>query len=155
MKFDSKWINWIIECVTTIQYTLLINGSLSKSFKPMKGLRQGDPISLYLFLLCANILSISLLKAESLNRIKGVKMGRNGSTFTHLFFADDSFLFFKKDDTSLINLQRILDEYCFLSGQKINLAKYDLYCSPNMLRNEQELLARSLQVNLVPNQVSI
>lgn len=39
MNFDSKWINWIMECVTTVQYTLLINGSLSKSFRPMKGLR--------------------------------------------------------------------------------------------------------------------
>lgn len=115
MKSNSKWINWIMECVNTIQYTLLINGSLSKSFKPTKGLRQVDPLSPYLFLLFANILSISLLKAESLNRIKEVKMGRNGSTFTHLFFANDSLLFFKKDDTSLINLQRILDEYCFFS----------------------------------------
>ena len=88
MNFDSKWINWIMECVTTIQYTLLMNGSLSKSFKPMKGLRQGNPLSPYLFLFCANILSIFLLKAESLNRIKRVKMGRNGSTFTHLFFAE-------------------------------------------------------------------
>ena len=63
-----------------------------------------DPLSPYLFLLCANILSISLTQAEASNDLKGVKVGRNGISFTHLLFANDSLLFFKKDNHSLATL---------------------------------------------------
>lgn len=81
MKFSSKWVNWIMECVTIINYTLLINGSTSKSFIPSRGLRQGDSLSPYLFLMCAKIMSLSLLKAESLKEIKGLQLGRNVCSF--------------------------------------------------------------------------
>ena len=151
VNFDAKWVKWLMECVTSVHYTLLFNGNISNSFKPGTGLRQGDPISPYLFLMCANILSLALLQAESSNLISGVKVGRNGDTFTHLLYADDSLLFFKKDEKSLANLQRTLDWYCALFGQSINLAKSDPYCSPNMPLGEQEVLARSLRVNLVSN----
>ena len=97
MNFSPIWVNWIMESVTTVTYTLLINGSPSQSFKPEKGLRQGDPLSPYLFLFCANVLSIELMKAERNKEIKGVKLGRQGQTFMHLLFADDSLLFFQKD----------------------------------------------------------
>lgn len=146
MKFDSKWIKWIMECVTLVHYTQLINGNLTKSFTPSQGLRQGDPLSPYLFILCANILSISLTQAESSNKLKGVKVGRSGISFTHLLFANDSLLFFKKDDHSLDTLQKILEWYCIVLGQCINLSKSDLYCSPNMPIEEQEALAQTLKV---------
>ena len=111
------------------------------------------PFVPYLFLLCANILSISFLQAKSFNRIKRVKLGRNGLSFTHLLFADDSLLFFRKDKHSLENIMKILDWYCKLSGQKINLSKSDLYCSPNMHEFDQNSLAQGLQVNLVQNPI--
>jgi len=109
MNFDQKWIRWIMECMTSVQYTLVVNGSISKAFKPSMGLRQGDPLSPCLFLICANILFISLQKAKNSKLINGVKVGRNGCTFTHLLFVDDSLLFFKKDNKSLANLKGILD----------------------------------------------
>ena len=151
MKFDSKWINWIMECVSSMSYTLLVNGNFTTPFIPAQGLRQGDLLSPYLFLMFANILSISFLQADSLNRIKGVKIGRNGPSFTQLLFVDDSLLFFRKDKDSLENIMKILDWYCKLSSQKINLSKYDLYCSPNMHESDLNSLDRLLQVNLVQN----
>ena len=141
MKFDPKWIRWIMECVSFVSYTLLVNGNLTSTFHPTQGLRQGDPLSPYLFLLCANILSISLLQAEYSNKIKGVKVGRSGISFAHLFFANDSLLFFKNDKNSLGNIQSILNRYCSISGQKINLAKFDLFCSPNMAKECQVSIA--------------
>ena len=149
MNFDSKWIKWIMKCVSSVEYTLLINGSMTRSFKPSQGLRQGDPLSPYLFLLCANILSISLTQAEDLKKIKGIKVGRNGLSFSHLLFADDFLLFFREDNNYVQNLQLILKWYCSISGQSINLAKSDVFCSPNMPKEEQICLARTLQINLV------
>ena len=99
--------------------------------------------------MCANILSISLTHAEDLKKIRGVKVGRNGLIFSHLLFADDSLLFFRKDKYSVQNLQFILEWYCSISGQTINLAKSDVFCSPNMPLEEQVGLANSLRVNLV------
>ena len=76
-------------------------------------------------------------------------MGRKGLVFTHLLFADDSLLFFRNDNHSLRNLQRILDWYSNISRQKINLGKYDNFCSPNMPKETQEAIALEIQVNLV------
>lgn len=137
MNFSVRWVNWIMECVSTIQYTLLINGNITQSFSPSKGLRQGNPLSLYLFLMCASILSLSLMKSESEKKIKGIKLGQNGCSFTHLFFADDSLL-------SLTNIQDILSWYYSILVQSTNLTKSDLYCFPNMPRKDQEALALSL-----------
>lgn len=129
-----------MECVTSVHYALLINGNLSHSFYPKKGHRQGDPLSPYLFLMCANILSLALLKAENQKRIKGVQLGRIGISFTHLFFVEDSLLFFKNDNQSLTNIQDILTWYCSLLGQSISLTKSDLYCSPNMTDEDKEVI---------------
>ena len=119
MNFSQNWIKWILQCVTTVQFTLLVNGSLSQTFKPKRGLRQSDPLSPYLFLLCANFLSLALVQAEQQNKIQGIRIGRNGCTFTHLLFADNSLLFFRRDDKSIDNIQCVLQWYCFISGQSI------------------------------------
>lgn len=151
MNFSPNLVNWILECVTTVYYTLLVNGSITQSFKPYKGLRLGNPLSPYLFLMCANILCLSLMQAEHIKDIQGTKIGRNGCSFTHLLFTDDSLHFFKMDNKSLANIQRIIDWYCSLSRQSINLSKSNLFCSSNLPREDQEALALSLQVNLVQN----
>lgn len=91
------------------------------------------------------------MQAKQQKEIQGVKVGRNDCSFTHLLFADDSLLFFRQDNKSLGNIQRIIDWYCAISGQSVNLAKSDLYCSLNMPRVDQKALAMSLQVNLVQN----
>ena len=86
MNFSNTWVNWIMECVTTVKYTLLINGIPTQTIHPTRGNKQGDPISPYLFLLWANILSIALSQVENIRLIKGIFIGRKGVSFTHLFF---------------------------------------------------------------------
>ena len=141
MNFNASWVNWIMECVTTVGYTLLINGNLSHSFTPKKRLRQGDPLSPYLFLMCANILSLALMQEKNQKKIRGVKLGRSGIPLTHLFFTYDALLFFKHDVVSLSNIQHILNWYCSVSRQSINLSKSDHYCSPNMAKEVKMDLA--------------
>ena len=121
-----------MECVSSMQCALLLNGSPTQTFLPTRGVKQGDPISLYLFLLCANILSIALIQAAGQKKIKGIKLGRNGLSFTHLFYADDSLFFFQNDRQSLNNLKGIILWNCSLSGQNINFTKSYLYCLPNI-----------------------
>lgn len=94
MNLSNTWINWIMECVASIQYSLLVNGSPTHPFNPSRDLRHGDPISPYLFLSYAIILSLALSKEEEQKKIKGIRVGRNVVFFTHLFFADDSLFFF-------------------------------------------------------------
>lgn len=133
-----------MEYATTVQYTLLVNGHITQSLTPHKRLRQRDPLSPYLFLLCANILSIAFMRAKACKDIKGVKLGRNGVSFTHPLFADDSLLFFKNDSRSLTKIQSILAWYCSISSQAINLAKSNLFCSPNIPMEDQQALAQTL-----------
>ena len=151
MSFGNYWVHRIMECVSSMQYALLLNGSPTHTFLPTRGVRQGDPISLYLFLLCANILSIALIQTEDQKKIKGIKLGRNGVSFTHLFYADDSLFFFENDRQSLRNLKDIILWYSSFLGQNINFTKSDLFRSPNILSSIQESLANALQVNLVQN----
>ena len=144
MNFGTTLVNWIMKCVSTIQYSLLVNGSHSKPFHPSRGIRQGDPISPYLFLFCANTLSLALTKEENQKNLKGVKIGRNGFSFTHILFAEDSFIFFQNDNRSLTALKKTILWYCSLFGQSINFNKSELFCSLNIDPDIQDSLASSL-----------
>ena len=95
LGFDDRWIKWIMMCVTTVRYSVLMNGSEVGPIIPKRGLRQGCPLSPYLFIICAEGLSALLRQAESSGLINGSKVCRGASSISHLFFADDSFLFFK------------------------------------------------------------
>lgn len=121
-----------MECDISVQYSLLVNGNPGQPFNPFKGLRQGDPISPNLFLFCSNILSLALTKGENQKNIKGIRVGRNGISFTHLFFADDSSFFFQNDKASLSNLRNTILWHYSILGQSINFDKFDLFCSPNI-----------------------
>jgi hypothetical protein len=76
MGFSHKWINWIMECVTTVRYSVKLNGTVLESFLPSRGLRQGDPLSPFLFLFIADGLSMLLNKEVQENRLSPVKICR-------------------------------------------------------------------------------
>jgi len=90
-------VKWITGCVTSSSFVVLINDSGSEFFKPSRGLRQGYPLSPYLFLLVAEGLSRAILKARRQRKLLGIKIGRRGQ-ITHLLFVDDVLLlcFFSK-----------------------------------------------------------
>jgi hypothetical protein len=84
MYFSDQCVNPIMECVTTVAYRIKVNGELSDCFKPERGLRQRDPLSPYLFLICAEGFSAPLKQAEQKGRITGVKVCHNALVF-HTF----------------------------------------------------------------------
>lgn len=93
MGFNDKWVTLIMECISTVSYSVLINGEPKGLIHPSRGLRQGDPLSPYIFLLCAEGLSALLVRVEQEKKIQGVKVARAAPAISHLFFADDSILF--------------------------------------------------------------
>jgi hypothetical protein len=107
MGFPQQLSNTIMRCVSTIQFSILINGSPSKSFRPQRGLRQGDPLSPYLFILCVDVLSGLIAKAKSNNIIHVVKIVPGAPDVTHLLFVDDNILFCRANKEETANLKDV------------------------------------------------
>jgi hypothetical protein len=93
MGFANRWISLLMSCVRTVSYSILINGQPHGLITPSRGLRQGDPLSPYLFILCAEVLSSWLQHYSKEGLISGVPLSRGGTRIHHLFFADDCLLF--------------------------------------------------------------
>ena len=93
MGFSDDWVRRIMSCITSVQFCFKLNGSIFGNLVPSWGLRQGDPISPYLFLICADAFFSLLSRAVRLNDIHGVRVCRGAPAVSHLFFADDSIIF--------------------------------------------------------------
>ncbi|XP_042757566.1 secreted RxLR effector protein 78-like [Lactuca sativa] len=90
MGFRSKWCQWIKELLSTARASVLINGSLTDEFQIHRGLRQGDPLSPFLFILAMEGLHITLTRARAANAFRGVSI--SGTENSHLMYADDVML---------------------------------------------------------------
>ena len=95
MGFSHRWISLIMQCVSSVSYSVLINGEAFGTITPTRGLCQGDPLSPYLFLLCAEGLSALIHETARNQLLNGISICRGYPIITHLFFADDSLLFCK------------------------------------------------------------
>lgn len=144
LGFSDDWCQLILQCINTISYSVLINGSLGEVFFPSRGIRQGDCLSPYIFILCMEVLSQLLLKGESDNLIQGFKIRNNSPSISHLFFADDCMLFSKASITYARHLMMIINKFVKASGQAINFEKSGFFTSANMHHKHIKLLSRSL-----------
>jgi hypothetical protein len=131
MGFAEGWITIMMACVRSVRYRVRFNSEETDMFVPSRGLRQGDPLSPYLFLLCAEGLSSLLLYEEEVGGIDGVRVCRNAPSVSHLLFADDSLILIKADMSNATSLQQVLDTYCANSGQLVSVAKSSIFFSPN------------------------
>ena len=95
MGFDRVWVCWIMACVNSVSYSVLLNGCSHGFIKPERGLRQGDPLSPFLFILCAEALVNCLNNSASVGNLHGIQVGVSGPAIHHLLFADDSLLMCK------------------------------------------------------------
>lgn len=109
--FPTRMVRIILHCVTTSTLSVLWNGQPTQPFKPSRGIRQGDPLSPYLFVLCMERLSQAISRSVQAGQWKPIKLGRFGPPLSHLFFADDLILFgdTSKEQETLIN--SILHEF--------------------------------------------
>lgn len=123
LGFCSWWVDLVMRCVKIVSYYVFVNGSPSTIFMPGRGLRQGDPLFPYLFLMCEEAFSALLRKAEQGNRIHGIQVAHGAPVVFHIFFTDDIILFCRANRTEAAEVGKVIKEYEDASGQKINFEK--------------------------------
>jgi hypothetical protein len=131
LGFHPTWIKWISQCITTSSFSILLDGAPFGKFFPTRGLRQGDPLSPFLFILGSEILSRLLLREENLGSLHGIKIARMSPSISHLLFADDVMIFSKANRTEANVILKCLSLYSLWSGQCINHAKSSIFFSKN------------------------
>ncbi|KAK2450768.1 hypothetical protein QL285_009870 [Trifolium repens] len=148
-RFDSKWIHWMMLCVSSVNYSVLVNYEKVGPIHPGRGLRQGDPLSPYLFILVTEGLSSLIKHSVENGDLHGVKICRGAPLVSHLLFVDDCFLFCRANLDETNHLMQILKMYEQASGQEINMTKSEVFFSRNLNIASQEDLSRIMGVRHV------
>ena len=131
LGFDDRWVHLAMETMHTATYSVLINGEPKGYITPSCGIKQGDPLSPHLFLLCAESLSSLIRKAMERQQLRGILSCTNGVCISFLLLADDSFIFCQATLEESQHLLEILRRYEAASGQAINRQKTSIFFSRN------------------------
>ena len=146
------WLLRIVEaCISSSSMQLLWNGSKSDVFNSSRGIRQGDPLSPYLFVLCVEKLAHLIQRQVDLGRWRPIRLTKNGLPLSHLFFADDLILFAEigVDQVEVIN--ECLSIFCDVSGQKVSMSKSRVFFSHNVNHNIKSQLSEFLGFSMAAN----
>jgi len=123
LGFKVKWINWIKACLESVSVSVLVNGSPTEEFKPKRGLRQGDPLVPFLFIIVAEGLSGLMREAKSASMFKGVEVGSQRVQVDLLQFADDTLFFCNPSYHNVLVIKAILRSFELVSGLRVNFHK--------------------------------
>ncbi|KAG7529879.1 Reverse transcriptase domain [Arabidopsis suecica] len=126
MHFPDRFINWISQCISTPQFSVSVNGVTSGYFQSSRGLRQGDPISPYLFVLAMEVFSKLMSSSFAAGFINHHPQTKE-LDITHLMFADDVMVFFDGSSSSLTGISDALDIFASWSGLKMNCEKTQIF----------------------------
>ena len=132
MGFDSSFVNLIMLCVTTVTYKISRDGMEIGPIVPSRSLRQGDPLSPCLFIICVERLSSLINHYERAGSLHGFRIARGASCLTHLFFADNCFLFFKGSVQEAHLMKTGLSLYGAAMGPKVNYNKSSISFNANI-----------------------
>jgi hypothetical protein len=116
MGFLEKWIQFIMMCVEIVDYSVIVNKEMVGTGIPGRGLRQGGPLSPYLFILCAEGLSALIINTENRGVLQGVRVCRSAPRLSHLLFAKDCFFFFQAEENQARVMKKILTTYEVVSS---------------------------------------
>ena len=140
MGFGSKWKSWIRTCISTVQFSIMVNGSPSGFFGSSRGIRQGDLLSPLLFLLIIEVLSRMLRRTEEAGLIKGFKAGNSVEedlSVSYLLFADDTIVFCDADPEQLFHLRMVLSCFEAVTGLGVNMGKSEVVPVGEVLNLQQ------------------
>ncbi|XP_056688018.1 uncharacterized protein [Spinacia oleracea] len=165
-QFPSKMIDLIMSCITSLSISILWNGEICSNFKPSRGIRQGDPLSSYIFVLCLDRLSTLIENAIQSHNWKLIAITKN-IKISHVFYADDVFLFSIATKDYLEKIVNILNDFGEISGLKISMSKSTLIFPSNLHHSIREDIAgdygfkisssfgKYLGVDIRPNKLKI
>jgi len=123
MNFGEKWRAWIRVCLESSRASVLINGSPTKEFSMQKGVRQGDPLYHFLFIIAMEGLNLAMKAAISKGVFHGISIPNSSITLSHLFYADDALFVGDWSKGNIVNLARILICFYVVFGLKVNFCK--------------------------------
>ena len=149
--FPQSLIRVIMSCVISTRVCILFSGGKLEAFNPLRGLRQGDPLSPYIFILCMEYLG-HLIEKKCMEGVwKPLQASRSNIGISHLFFADDLILFAKVDMDSCETISEVLDEFCVESGQKVSMEKSRIYFSPSVQPKIKSGIYSRLRIQAMTN----
>ena len=129
MGFGVRWCRWIHTCISTVQFSVLFNGSPTDFFGSSRGLKQGDPLSPMLFLVMMEVFSKMMKRAEGASLLRGFRVaGRQGGGVgvSHLLFVDDTILFCDANEEQIIHVRMLLLCFQAMTGLKVNALKSEM-----------------------------
>ncbi|KAL2237591.1 UNVERIFIED_CONTAM: hypothetical protein Sindi_0950800 [Sesamum indicum] len=139
--FPSTFVKWIEECVTTPSFSIGLNGKPHGFFRGVRGLRQGDPLSPYLFVLVMEVLHLGFLQLIDQEERFSYRWKCEAARVFQLGFADDVILFCRADMDSLRIFKAGLDRFAEWSGLRLNVQKSHLIISRSAQALREEMLA--------------
>ena len=151
MGFTKKWINLMMLCMKTVTYSILVNGEPQGLIRTTRGIRQGDPLSPFLFLLCTEGLHGLISQAATEGELHGFSLCRRGPKLTHLLFADYSFLFCRATPQECRKVLEILETSSLCSGQHINKSKTSIFFSKSTPKARRQFIKEAFGVPEIRN----
>ncbi|XP_024156261.1 uncharacterized protein LOC112164272 [Rosa chinensis] len=149
LGFCRRWVNIVMATIKSASYSILMNGTPTGFILPTRGIRQGDPLSPYLFILCAEGFSLLISASIQHGTIRGLLMSPTAPIIHHLLFADDCFLFGEASVRECQAFKDLLSIYARASGQRINLQKSSVVFSGSVDLQTRNHLSSILGVTCV------
>lgn len=136
----------ILQCINSVSYNITQGSRVMGPVIPSRGIRQGDPVSPYLFILGVGGLLALLIKYTANKWLHGVKIYRKAPVITHMLFADDCYLYCKANEGEATRLLEILDRFEKATGQKENSSKSSVFFSTNTLVSDRNSVCEMLNM---------
>ncbi|KAL0458285.1 UNVERIFIED_CONTAM: LOB domain-containing protein 29 [Sesamum latifolium] len=148
LGFSRPFIHLVMLFVSSVSYSFMLGGKQFASIIPQRGLRQGDPLSPYLFLLCTEAFSSMLDHAVSCHQLLGISACRGAPHISHLLFVDDTLIFSQGTVEHSRIIKVILETYRKASGQEINFHKSSVAFSKNSSTASRQDVVREMNIRM-------
>jgi hypothetical protein len=150
--FNSHFIKLIKACISNSKFSVIINGNHYGKFKSQRGIRQGCPLSPYLFVIAINELAVQLQEELQKENIKGVTLGPNCPSIFSMMFADDLLVCGQANQREAKTIWNTINNFCKRSGQTPNWSKSSILFSKNVNEDQRNLIKKFFMVEDMNNQ---